>query len=403
MELSERVYNYCERGSNGALWAEPFNAATNAGFLLAALIALLVLVRRPKDAQSADHFLLIALVFLIGLGSAAFHVFADRITGLGDVVPIGVFMLVYLGFALNRYLRVPPGWTVLVVIGFTALAAVTMQLRCWNGGVGFPGEGVANAGPCLNGSIGYLPALLAIVVVGVLLRERRHPAALYLLWAAAIFAVSIALRSLDFVLCDRVVIDGRNVGTHFIWHLLNALTLFLLLLASLKVPREDVPEPEPVTLTSAASAEPAPAPVREVPPEPSPPKNQVGAQPVDVQPMSVQPVNEQPVGDTPKARAEDPSRAAREAKKEAAAKAISAGELALQEGPGRWWPAEAAPEPVAGAETPERADEPPLEGEILPPPSEPDTSAPRRDAGAIEDAIADEIEDDEPPKPGPNR
>ena len=384
MELSERVYNYCERGSDSALWAEPFNAVTNAGFLLAALIALLVLLRRPKDAQSADHFLLIALVFLIGLGSAAFHVFADRLTGLGDVVPIGVFMLVYLGFALNRFLRVPPGWTVLVVIGFTALAAVTMQLRCWNGGIGFPGEGVANAGPCLNGSIGYLPALLAIVVVGVLLRERRHPAALYLLWAAAIFAVSIALRSLDFVLCDQVVIDGRNVGTHFIWHMLNALTLFLLLLASLKVPREDVPDAPPVTLTAAAPVESASAPVTEAPPEALPPERQV-----------------EPVGDAGKPQAEDRSRPAREAKKEAAAKAISAGELALQEGPDRWLPAEAMPESLAAVDTPpEAAAEPPLEGEILPPRSGPDAGSPSR---REDDAIEDAVEDDEPKKPGSDR
>ena len=384
MELSERVYNYCERGSDGALWAEPFNAATNAGFLLAALIALLVLVRRPKDAQSADHFLLIALVFLIGLGSAAFHVFADRLTGLADVVPIGVFMLVYLGFALNRFLRVPPGWTVLVVIGFTALAAVTMRLRCWDGGVGFPGDGVTDAGPCLNGSIGYLPALLAIVVVGVLLRERRHPAALYLLWAATIFAVSIALRSLDFVLCDQVVIDGRNVGTHFIWHGLNALTLFLLLLASLKVPREDVPQPEPVTLTAAAPAE-APA-------------DAVQVAPVEATPAKDEPVDAQPVGGAPKAERKDTSRKAREAKKEAAAKAISAGELALQEGPDRWLPAEARPQPAVAVETsPEAAIVPPLEGEILPPRSDPDgNGAPRREADAIEDAV----EDDEPEKPG---
>jgi len=386
MELSERVYNYCERGSDGALWAEPFNAATNAGFILAALIALLVLVRRPKDAQSADHFLLIALVFLIGLGSAAFHVFADRLTGLGDVVPIGVFMLVYLGFALNRFLRVPPGWTVLVVIGFTALAAVTMQLRCWNGGVGFPGEGVANAGSCLNGSIGYLPALLAIVVVGVLLRERRHPAALYLLWAAAIFAVSIALRSLDFVLCDQVVIDGRKVGTHFIWHVLNALTLFLLLLASLKVPREDVPQAETVTLTAAAAAEPAADAVQEAPVEASPAKDA--------------PVDAQPAGDIRNSGTEKPSRVARAAKKEAAAKAVSAGELALQEGPDRWTPAEARPEAAAVVETPpETGAEPPLDGEILPPRSDPDaTVPPRREADAIEDAIEDET----PPKSGAN-
>ena len=54
------------------------------------------------------------------------------------------------------------------------------------------------------------------------------------MWAAAILAVSITLRSLDFALCDRILIDGRKVGTHFAWHILNGLALFLLLRASLE-------------------------------------------------------------------------------------------------------------------------------------------------------------------------
>ena len=33
--------------------------------------------------------------------------------------------MVYLGFALNRFLAVPPGWTVLIVIGFAAIIAAT--------------------------------------------------------------------------------------------------------------------------------------------------------------------------------------------------------------------------------------------------------------------------------------
>ena len=75
---------------------------------------------------------------------------------------------------------------------------------------------------------------MALIVVGLILHERGHRAAPWLLWAAAIFAVSITLRSLDLALCDQVLIEGRKVGTHFAWHILNALTLFLLLRASLE-------------------------------------------------------------------------------------------------------------------------------------------------------------------------
>ncbi|HSB58405.1 MAG TPA: hypothetical protein VLD66_02275, partial [Methyloceanibacter sp.] len=120
-------------------------------------------------------------------------------------------------------------------IGFAAIVFLTMQLKCWSGGIGFPGAEVAGASECLNGSLVYLPALLAMAVVGGLLAERRHVAAPFILWAALIFAISVTFRSLDLALCDAYEIQGRKIGTHFVWHLLNGLALFLLLRASLEV------------------------------------------------------------------------------------------------------------------------------------------------------------------------
>ena len=235
MNLSEHVFLYCERGTNEALLAEPLNAASNISFLLAALAALVLLLRRPREERSADQSLFIALVFLIGLGSLSFHLLADRASLLADVIPINVFMLVYLGFALNRFLGMPPGWTVLTLIGFVGAVALTMQVKCWSGGVGFPGAEITGARECLNGSLVYLPALLAMAVVGGLMAERKHPAAPYILWAAAIFAISVTFRSLGLALCDAYQFQARKIGTHFIWHLLNGLALFLLLRASLEV------------------------------------------------------------------------------------------------------------------------------------------------------------------------
>lgn len=245
MDLGERVFIYCERGTDGALLAEPLNAVTNGAFLIAALAGLWLLLRRPASQRSADHYLLVALVFIIGLGSLAFHLYADQATSLADTVPIGLFMLAYLGFALNRLLGVPPGWTVLLVIGFAASIAGITQVQCWNGAIGFPGADVQNARPCLNGSLGYVPALAAMIVIGLLLVARGHPAAPWILWAAAVFAVSITFRSLDMALCERTVVDGHRVGTHFLWHILNAVTLFLLLRASLFAGPAAPPERSP--------------------------------------------------------------------------------------------------------------------------------------------------------------
>lgn len=261
MSFGEHVFLYCERGTNPELMAEPINALSNAAFLLAGLIGLQLVLWRPAEERSADHFLLPVLVLFIGLGSLAFHLYADQGTALADVVPIAVFMLVYLGFALNRFLGVAPGVTVLLVIGFTAIMAIASQVQCSETAIGFLGPDVQGVKPCLNGSVFYLPALGAMIVIGLLLHERGHKAAPWVLWASAIFAVSVTLRSLDQSLCNTVLIDGRKVGTHFVWHILNALALFLLLRASLAVgataaerKREPVLiEAEPIDLAAAAA------------------------------------------------------------------------------------------------------------------------------------------------------
>jgi len=269
MTFGEHVFLYCERGTNTALWAEPINTISNAGFFLAALMAWQLLLWRPREERSADHYLLVALGFLIGFGSLAFHIYADEGTALADVVPIVLFMLVYLGFALNRFLSVPPGWTVLLAIGFALLVGAAMHVQCWDGGIGFAGPAIADAKPCLNGSVGYLPALAALIVIGMVLVERHHRAGPYVVWAAAIFAISIVFRTVDLSFCNQVVIDGRSVGTHFIWHLLNALVLFLLLRASLEAgpvgtvpavaePKPEAPEPPAAAPVAAEPAETAP-------------------------------------------------------------------------------------------------------------------------------------------------
>ena len=271
MMLGERVYIYCERGTSEALWAEPINVISNAGFFLAALIFWQLLLWRPPEKRSADHYLFVALVFAICFGSIAFHVYADQASALADVIPIGVFMLVYLGFALNRFLTVPPGWTVFLVVLFAGLTAAATQIHCWDGGVGFASAAPDGAKVCMNGSVGYLPALGALIVVSMLLMERRHKAAPYVLAATLIFMVSILLRSLDMAYCGSIVVEGRDTGTHFIWHLLNALVLFLLMRASLET--ETKPSPEPAeekapTVQAVSEAEAKSEPEAKVEPEP---------------------------------------------------------------------------------------------------------------------------------------
>src|SRR6476646_12190584 len=70
MNWSEPVNYYCERAS-AAFWAEPVNALTNAGFLVAALAAFVEW--RRAGGRDVPVLALIAVMVLIGLGSFAFH------------------------------------------------------------------------------------------------------------------------------------------------------------------------------------------------------------------------------------------------------------------------------------------------------------------------------------------
>ncbi|MGE0860047.1 MAG: ceramidase domain-containing protein [Gammaproteobacteria bacterium] len=185
---------YCERLGPGLL-AEPLNAFTNLAFLLAALHAW-----RGANGR-ADARLLAALIAVIGLGSGLFHTLATPAAQWCDVLPIGIFQLSFLMLYLRhvRGLAVAAcaAWLAAFVIALAAAAPLTAPL---------------------NGSLAYAPALVALTALGVShLRRLQDPG---LLLAAALFLVSLTARSLDLALCAR-----WPAGTHFLWHLLNALLL----------------------------------------------------------------------------------------------------------------------------------------------------------------------------------
>ncbi len=100
---------------------------------------------------------------------------------------------------------------------------------------------------CFNGSLGYGPALLAMWLIAAWLGFKRRPAAGLLFAAAFTFLASLTFRSLDQRLCADWIVLGHRMGTHFVWHLLNSLTLFLLLVAAIRYarPGEELLPPHP--------------------------------------------------------------------------------------------------------------------------------------------------------------
>jgi hypothetical protein len=229
MGWQEQIFRYCERGEDAAFWAEPVNALTNAAFLIAASLAVWQLMRAPR--RGLAEALLIALVFVMGVGSFLFHTYATRWASYADTVPIGIFMLAYLAYALRRFLELGWAWVVvcLAIFGWTLQFAGKVQC-----GPGLLTVMEPARGACLNGTAGYVPAWIAMVAIAGLLAAWRHPAWRHLAIAAAVFLASMMFRTVDLEICHVARLSGRAIGTHFLWHILNATMLYILLLAAIR-------------------------------------------------------------------------------------------------------------------------------------------------------------------------
>lgn len=196
---------YCERMTDPAFWAEPCNALSNLFFMIAAAAAYRA-IQRSEGAANRVSYLLVAILFLIGVGSFLWHTFALPWALVADVVPIQVFMLLYAyGFpryVLGRSVRYALAF-LFSFVAFSVLFTSTVD------------------GTLFNGTVAYVPALVFLAVMRLQLGE--DPRAGRLSAALSVFMVSMGLRAVDLAVCDRF-----PVGTHMFWHLLNALCLYLL-------------------------------------------------------------------------------------------------------------------------------------------------------------------------------
>src|SRR5215470_9560293 len=151
MNWSTPIDLYCER-TDASFWAEPANALSNAAFLIAAAAAFWLWRRKNGSDWGRDWpaLALIIVVMAVGVGSLAFHTLATRGAILADVIPIAIFIYGYLLLALRRFLRLSLGASAAIVVAYAAGAQALSWLA--------PDR-------VLNGSAGYLPALVALIVV----------------------------------------------------------------------------------------------------------------------------------------------------------------------------------------------------------------------------------------------
>ena len=199
MDLTGTIDGYCER-TDPTFWSEPVNAATNLAFLVAAI----VMWARTRGMPAGQ--MLSALLFLIGVGSGLFHTFATGWAALADVAAIVFFTLAYLYLANRDFM----GWPIWIS-GLGTLAFLPYSLVLTR---------VFETLPFFAISSFYWPLPLLILAYSALLLRSAPATSRNLAVGAGILCVSLAARSVDELFCMTF-----PLGTHFVWHLLNAIML----------------------------------------------------------------------------------------------------------------------------------------------------------------------------------
>ena len=199
MDWTRAFDNYCER-TDVTYWSEPVNAVTNLAFMIAALV-MWPRVRGLPRARA-----MCVVLAAIGIGSWLFHTHATRWAGIADVIPILLFILLYIFAASRDYLGLSALWSGAAVLAFFPYAAATVPLF-----------GMI---PGLGSSAGYAPVPVLILAYALLLRSSAPATARGLAIGAGILILSLTFRTLDEPLCGRI-----PLGTHFLWHILNAIML----------------------------------------------------------------------------------------------------------------------------------------------------------------------------------
>jgi len=204
--------SYCERAGSAALLGEPLNAITNIFFIAAALVAIYKIVRLPPAPFTSriDLWLLVASLIGIGIGSGLWHLKPNGTTVLMDVIPITLFINIYLIAALRRLLGLPWGGVVLLWAIYFGAGLVAQKV--------LPAD-------LLNGTVMYLPTYFTLVLLMAAVVKRSQHLGKVFLGVVLVWTASLLFRTYDMEWCDQF-----HSGTHFLWHTLNAFVLYRLLL-----------------------------------------------------------------------------------------------------------------------------------------------------------------------------
>jgi hypothetical protein len=141
---------------------------------------------------------IVNMVSIVGLGSFAFHTLAVRWASWADVLPILIFMLLYIWVLMRRYFAWPTGLASPALLAFLLLTigleAVVPEQVLWGGAM-------------------YVPTVTVFVAVAIAPNPCSRDVRKTITVAASLFLVGFMFRTLDAPLCASLPIEHITCGT----------------------------------------------------------------------------------------------------------------------------------------------------------------------------------------------
>jgi len=197
---------YCENISD-IIISQPLNLTSTLIFLVVALMLFFEI--KNKNQLNFKFKVLIILVGLIGIGSAIRHFYPSDITVYFDILPIVLFSLAfayYLIFKITKNKNYTKIGLVTLII-YMGLSSIILRTY-------FNSE-------LINGAYEYLSLIFLFVCVLIYSYLKKLHFFKYLLALFILFIVSIFFRQIDLIICKTA-----GFWTHFIWHIINAITIY---------------------------------------------------------------------------------------------------------------------------------------------------------------------------------
>ena len=199
---------YCEQPYFSGFF-EPLNTITNLLFVLAGI--LLIIQQKKINKLDFKAIYLSVLLMIIGIGSFLWHFYRTDFTLLIDSIPIGIFILSYLYFYLTKIISNISLNIILYIFFYLYIIILSYILKNLNNTLIFG-----------NGGLGYIVAISYFLLLQIYNYFNYRKIIKNSAFISFIFLISIFFRQIDLIVCNKI-----GIGTHFIWHILNSIVLYL--------------------------------------------------------------------------------------------------------------------------------------------------------------------------------